>query len=246
MISRADRPVGFSEIAAELNLSRQAVHRIAVQMEGLSLIRRVPGRDGLIIGPGGVEIALGLIHAASHAAPVSLILRDLVGAIGETCNVGVIDRDQVVYIERVECDWPLRLTYHAGSRVPIHASGIGKLLMAHLPARTRRRILSSAPLPKLTDHTVTDPVALETQFKQIRKQGFAANNQENVVGLMGFAVPIRNAKGDVIAGVSVHAPVARMTPAQAQTHLPLFKQAAARLSACFADMTTSEEPAADD
>jgi len=217
------------------------VHRIAGQMEALSLIRRVPGRDGLIVGPGAVDMSLGVIHAASQAAPVSLILRDLVNAIGETCNVGVIDRDQVVYIERVECQWPLRLTYHTGSRVPIHASGIGKLLMAHLPARTRRRILTSAPLPKLTERTLTKPEDLEEQFKLIRRQGFAANDQENVVGLMGFAVPVRNAKGEVVAGVSAHAPVARMTVEQAQGYLPLFRQAAERLSNCFQDMTSASE-----
>lgn len=238
VVTRADRPVGFSEIADALELSRQAVHRIAGQMEALGMVRRVPGREGLTVGPVMAELGLNALQSAAQGGAVRVILKDLVTAVGETCNVGVLDRDEVVYIERVECDWPLRLQYGAGSRVPMHASSIGKLLMAYLPARTRRRILTATPLTAFTPATLTNPDALETQFKVIRRQGYAINEQENVAGLMGLAVPIKDAQGKVVAGVSVHAPVARMATADAIAHVARFQAAAERLSACFQDMIT--------
>ncbi len=236
VVTRAERPMGFSELAAELELSRQAVHRIASQMESLGLVRRVPGREGIVVGPGIVELGLNALQSSARMAEVRVILRDLVSSVGETCNIGVLDRDEVVYVERVECDWPLRLQYGAGSRVPIHASAIGKLLMAHLPARTRRRILSAGPLAQLTPSTLSNPDILETQFKVIRKQGYAVNDQENVIGLMGLAVPILDQESRVAAAVSVQAPVARMDAIKAVSHVPRFQDAARRLSDCFQSM----------
>ena len=197
---------------------------------------------------------MGVVHATSCAvrvfhlscravllrctrtAPMQAILEDLVGEVGETCNVGVLDRDRVVYIARVECDWPLRLQVGVGSRVPIHATAIGKLLLAHLPSRTRRRIIEARPLEQFTDKTLINAEGLESQLATIRRQGYAANDEENMVGMMGFAVPINDPQGRVAAGVALHAPKARMTVAAAEAHLAAFQRAAGRLETFIADL----------
>ena len=70
-------------------------------------------------------------------------LQRLVDDLEETCNIGVLDGAEVIYVERVECDWPLRMQLQPGSRVPAYCTGIGKMLLASLDARTRRRLVEN-------------------------------------------------------------------------------------------------------
>jgi len=228
-----DEPSALSlgDIAARTDLPRQTVHRMVKQLEENALLRRDPGGDSYSVGPRMIELGLQALTASTRAAPVRRVLQNLVMGLGETCNLGVLARDEVVYVERVECDWPLRIQYGVGSRVPLHATGIGKLLLAHLP----RRLLRVLPMTQLTDRTITDPDRLEDELAAIRRRGYAANDQENTPGLIGVAVPIRNPKGRVIAGLAVHAPEARLPMARALEHLALLNEAAAELESFFAE-----------
>lgn len=225
----SDQPKGLAELSATLDLPRQTVHRVVRQLEELDMIRRDFARDHFTVGSRMLTLGLNAIGVAWRMAPMRAVLKDLVASVGETCNIGVLDRDEVVYIDRVECDWPLRLQLRPGSRVPVHATAIGKLLLAHLPSRTRRRLIEAAPLPRLTERTVVDPAALEAELKTIRRNGFATNCSENVSGLIALAVPVHDGGGRVVAGLAIHAPEARMSVAQAEDHLPTMRAVAATL-----------------
>jgi len=227
-------PLSLADIAARTDLPRPSVQRLIKQLEDQALIHRRPGGDGCDVGPRLIDLGTRALAAGARVAPFRRVLENLVARLGETCNLGVLVRDEVVYIERVECDWPLRIQYHVGSRVPLHATGIGKLLLAHLAARERRRLLRVLPLTRLTDNTITDPDRLEEELATIRRQGFAANNGENTPGLMGLAVPIRDGRGRVVAGLAVHAPEARLPMAKAMEHLSALHQAADVLARLFA------------
>jgi len=228
-ILNAERPPSLNDLADATGLPRQTVFRVIKQLEDTQLIARAPDGEKYLVGPNLMALATDALSAYAHTLPVRTILSGLVNEIGETCNLGIFDRDGIVYIERVECAWPLRLQISVGSRVPLHATAIGKLLMAHLPSRTRKRILANVPMPRFTENTLTDPKSLETQFKQIRRQGYACNNEENTLGLIGIAVPVFDAKGRAVAGLSVHAPAARMSVKTAVTHLDRLRGAARRI-----------------
>ena len=227
---REARPVGLSEIAGQLGLPRQSVHRTLQQLEDNGLLLRDATRERYVVGPRMTRLALAALDAAKHTAPTRAILEALVAELGETCNIGVLDGRAVVYIDRVECDWPLRLQLQAGSHVPLHCTSIGKLLLAHLSRAQRRRLLTAAALPRYTANTITDPEALEQQLAQIRQDGYATNDQELNEGVVSLAVPILADNGKPIAGLAVHAPEVRMSLAQGMAHLPKLRETAARLA----------------
>ncbi len=227
-ILRAAKPPSLSDLADATLLPRPTVFRLVKQLEETKLVTRAADGVTYVPGPSLMTLASDALTSFAQTAPVYAILRGLVHDVGESCNVGVLDRDGVVYIERVECDWPLRLQIGIGSRVPLHATAIGKLMMAHMPSRTRKRLFASGERERFTENTITDPKSLEIQFKQIRRQGYASNDQENTIGLIGLAVPIYDTRGKVVAGLSLHAPLARMTVQTAVENLPRFR-AAARL-----------------
>lgn len=231
VIAGDTRPVGLAALAERLDMPKQTVHRVVGQLEDEGYLRREPMRDRYVVGPKLNRLAIDTLSHSFQAAPVHNVLTRLVGRIGESCNVGMLNGPTVVYLDRVECDWPLRLQLAAGSRLPIHATAIGKLLLAFLPPRGRRRILTSGTLPRFTDRTLCDPDMLDEACRRIRQQDYAVNDQEQHVGLVGLAVPMRTGDGRVIAGLALHCPLPRMDLARALTHLDDLRGAAGDIAA---------------
>jgi len=104
-----DQPqaVGLPDVAARVGLPRQTVHRVLQQLEENGLILRNPARDRFSIGPKLTHFALKTLQSANQGAPVRAVLQDLVNDIKETCNIGVLDGLEFVYLERIECELSL-------------------------------------------------------------------------------------------------------------------------------------------
>jgi DNA-binding IclR family transcriptional regulator len=232
VVAARNGPVALAEIAQALDIPRQTAHRLAAQLLETGLLSRDPEKDSYIVGHRAVDLGLAAIRADARSAPVDAILRRLVADVGETCNMGVLDRSQVLYVHRVECDWPLRVQLRAGAHVPLHATALGKLFLAWLPKRTRSRLIEG-PLERFTPNTLTGPDALEAQFRTIRERGYSLNNEENMTGLIGIAVPVFGPDGKPVAGLSVHAPVFRLTLARAQEHFRRLSEAADDLAGYY-------------
>lgn len=237
LVVESRRPVGLVELTERLGLPKPTVHRLVRQLEQQGLLQRVPRRDRYGVGPRLGSLAFNAIRAAVETGPVHAILEALVAQIGETCNIGVLDRTQVVYVDRVECDWPLRLQLRPNSRRPLHCTAIGKLLLAALDDRIRRRLIAALDLHGYTPNTITDPARLEAECHTIRQQRFATNDQEFHLGLIGLAVPVRDETGEVVAGLALHSPLQRMDLAGARKHLAPLREAAERMGAALADTT---------
>ena len=167
-------------------------------------------------------------YAPRHAA-----LTRLVDEVSETCNIGILDADSVLYLDRVESNFPLRAELHPGSKVPIHSTGLGKLFLANLPTRTRKRVMDRLNLEKFTEKTIVDIEALEADCLEIKKRGFSINNEEYHDGIISVAVPIFETPDHVIAGLALHAPAARMTLDAAIALVPTLNSYAEKIAADF-------------
>jgi IclR family transcriptional regulator, acetate operon repressor len=127
----------------------------------------------------------------------------------------------------------LRMMFEAGSRVPVHCTASGKLLLAAAPEDTRERILSTIPLPRHTDNTITDPKEFKREMQRISKRGYSTDDEEYVTGLACVAVPIKGRGGQVFAAIACHAPVARMDLKMLVSKVPRLTEAADRLARTF-------------
>ncbi len=223
------RPLGVVDIADELNVPRQSAHRIVRQLEQLGLLRKDLSRERYTPGPRLRTLAINTLSSAQSTRGTHSILQQLVDEINETCNIGMLDGNEIIYIDRAECDWPLRVQLRPGSHLPIHCTAIGKLLLANLGAEQREQILRTMDMRRFTKNTITDPQMLEAQLEQIAAQGYSINNQEDAVGLIAIAVPIRDPNGAIVAGLGVHAPEPRYSIAKAINDLPRFQAAAERI-----------------
>ena len=230
-VALARRPVSATEINATLKLPKASLHRLCGQLEQEGFLQR--DLDGKRLRPG--RRLKGMVLATLDNSPDHLERRAILEAvsreIGETCNLTVPDGTQMLYVDRVETHWPLRLQFQIGAHVPLHCTASGKLFLSTLPVRRLRRLLDSLPLESRTPNSITDPAALEQALETIRQEQVGTDDEEFVEGMAAVAVPVSNSQGDFVATLATHGPIQRMTLAKARSHLPDLRQAAERLSA---------------
>lgn len=204
-------------------------------LEGAGLVLREPTGKTYGVGHRLARFGLEIMTNNSVRAERRVILRKVVDEIGETCNLGMINGDEIVYIDRVETDWSLKAELKPGSRVPLHCTSSGKLFLSQMPKAKRRRILESLSLKRYTDNTITDMNMLESQLERIAVTKVGLNNEEFQAGVIGVAVPVVDHKGRMIASVALQTPVARLSMSRAMECVPRLQQAAAAMAATFID-----------
>lgn len=247
-VTTAPAPLGVGDLIERLDLPRATVYRLVEWFLNEGYLVREPVRKRLVIGNRLSDLACDALRAALAAAPRRTLLETLARETGETCNIGTIESNRVVYLARVEsAAWPLRLDLTVGSRVPLHATAIGKLFLALSPSRQRHALRAAVGMEPLTPSTITDPSRLDEELQHVRDQGFAIDDQEFLAGVVAIAVPIPNRRGEIRAGLAVQAPEARMTAAEATRYLPLLRETAAQLARSFgaAAADPAAAPAAD-
>jgi DNA-binding IclR family transcriptional regulator len=233
-VVRAGHPVAPSDIAEHLRLPKPTVYRMVENFEAQGFLRRQFASRRIGIGPRLADFGFDVVRASIQHAPRRSILNALVAEVGETCNIGTFEGNEIVYLDRVEAKhWPLRLNFHIGSRVPMYCTAIGKLFLAHLPASQRDKLLSTMELAALTPHTIVDLAALHTELQMIIETGLSVDREEYTIGVVCVAAPIFNKKGEIQAGVAIQAPAARMSIADAERHRVALLQAAKDIGASF-------------
>lgn len=227
LIAAKDQLVSLQGLVEETGLPKPTLHRMLQQLEGAGLLIRQA--DGRHYGTGHRlrRLAENLLLNATHHGARHAVLRHLVDELGESCNVTTLSGNEIVYLDRVETPEPLRFYLRPGSRVPIHCSASGKMILAQMSPSQRRKLLAHAPLKRYTDKTITDLDALEAEFTRIRRDGFALDDEEFLPGLVCVAVLV---PGHANLCVAVQAPVMRLTPDKALQTLPALQRAAEAIS----------------
>lgn len=232
----ANRALSLTELSEAVGRPKQTVHRTARQLEEHGFLYREPTRERYAIGPKLFRVSKDVLGWYTRYAPRSVLLTKLVEEVSETCNIGILDGDRVLYLDRVESNFPLRAELHPGSRVPIHCTGLGKLLLAHLPARTQKRVIERLDLDRYTDQTITTSKGLLDDCAATLERGYSLNNQEYHDGIISVSVPICASDSEqVVAGLALHAPAARLNIDAAIELVPTLKTYAVKLADDFAD-----------
>ncbi|MEO0362664.1 MAG: IclR family transcriptional regulator [Pseudomonadota bacterium] len=233
-VAKAGEPVTPAEANAALGLPKPTIHRLLQTLEAEGFVER--HLDGRSFGPGRRlwRLSANVLSSSNLRTARMAILRRLADEVGETCNIAAPGAEGMVYLDRVETKWPLRIQLPIGSTVPFHCTASGKMRLAALSATQLDRILSAGPLERRTDSTIVDPAALRRELRAVRKAGYATDAEEFMEGMAAIAAPIRDAAGRFVATVSIHAPVQRQPVEKLKACLPVLSAAAEKLSALLA------------
>lgn len=212
LFSERGTDLGVAQVAKELGLTLSTAHRIirALLSEGYLMQneegeRYYLGRSALLLGQAAQRnFGLDVIRP---------VLQRLSDATGESVNLGVLDGDAAVIIQRVESPQPLRFSQSVGTRVILHASSMGKALLAFNPD-LEQRIIQGKNLPKITPTTITTAAGLRAELAQIREQGWSKDDEESIPGVRCAGAPIVDSSGYAWSAIAVQAPAMRVPDAR--------------------------------
>lgn len=229
-VARAGVPVTPTDVNARLGLPKPTIHRLFATLEEEGFLQR--DIDGRTYSAGRrLRVMSGGILASLRIRTARLaILTNLSRKVGETCNIALPDRDAMVYLERVETEWPLRIQLPIGTRVPFYCTASGKMYLASLPDNHLRRYAGAIEFHAYTGNSITSAKALLAEVETIRSQGFSLDREEFMDGMVAIAVPIAGPSGGLLSTLSFHAPAQRISIDKALGHLPDMKAASAQLA----------------
>ncbi|TMK24610.1 MAG: IclR family transcriptional regulator [Actinobacteria bacterium] len=241
------RPVlGIADIADELGMSRSTTHRYVITLVALGYLEQGASRKyrlGLRVTNLGMS-ALNSTGLREHAHPY---LEELRQRTSYTTSLAVLDGTEIVYVDRARSfrrgQGSVDLDLHPGSRLPAHATAMGKILLAHLPEPEQRELLGNLKLSKHGPNTITSKKALREELDEVREEGFAVNDEELAPDLYSIAAPVRNEARDVVAAINVAAPSSMISLEEMVDALtPHLLSTADRISARLGYRRADEQP----
>ena len=206
----------LSELASALDESPATLYRVLTTFALHGIVEMDEANQTWHIGPEAYQIGSNFLRRTSLIDVSRPIMRRLMEETGETANLGIEKDGAVLFVSQVETNAPIRAFFAPGTLSAMHASGIGKALLAHLDEKRLKRF-AALGLEVFTAHTLATPENLAADMITTRARGYALDDQEKNLGMRCIAAPIHNAHGEVIAGVSVSGPTTRVSTDQIET-----------------------------
>lgn len=202
--------MSLTELSEAAGLPPSTTHRLLTTLESERFVRPDPQGGLWRIGVAAFYVGAAFARSRDRLSLARPYLRRLMEMTGETSNLFVESDGEAICIGQIESRHAMRAITGVGGRVLMHTSGAGKALLAFMEAPRRQRVLSSMPLARITERTITSRAELERVLDEVRAVGFATDDEEHALGLRCVAAPIFNEFGDAVAAISISGPSARI------------------------------------
>jgi DNA-binding IclR family transcriptional regulator len=193
--------LSFTEIHTRLNLPKSSTHHLVAGLIDLGMLRQQDD-GGFVLGLRLFEIAATATGQRRIDREAKPILSALAVSETLTCHLGVLEGHQAVYLARVESEQEIKINTWVGRRLSLNRSALGKVLLAWLPTADITALMSHIDWEPKTPKTIVDAASLLAELEQVRKQGWAFDDEEDAVNIRCIAAPVRDGQGKVIAAIS--------------------------------------------
>jgi len=214
VLGKNPQGISVKEVSAQVSLPKGTTHRLLSSLAYFGYVQHNAKTRHYSLGFKLVELGNLLLSQLDLRTEAKPFLTDLSKMTQETVHLVVLDKNEVLYIDKVESNdntSSLRMASRVGSRTPAHSCAVGKVLIAHLSEGELEEFIKGTGLPKMTENTITDPIQLKENLKLVRSQGYVVDDEENEKGIRCVAAPIRNEIGIVVAATSISGPAIRIT-----------------------------------
>lgn len=219
IVSRNSQGVTIRDLASTLNLPKGTVHRLLSSLAFFGYIRQDTRTKNYFLGLKLLELGNLIVDQLDLRKVSEPLLVNLVERTRETAHMVILDRNEVVYIDKIETEphtGGLKMASRVGSRNLAHSCAVGKVLLSYLTENELDRVIAEKGLPGRTANTITEPLELKEHLKVVKSQGYAIDEEENEKGIRCVAAPIFDGKGKAVAAISVSGPAFRVTRKLAQ------------------------------
>jgi DNA-binding IclR family transcriptional regulator len=197
------RSLTLTEIAERAELALPTAHRLVGELAAWGALRRM-SHGRYVIGRRLWDLGLLAPVQTDLRDVASPFLQDLYGATLATVHLAVRDGALALYLDRVSGHASVPVVSKVGSRLPLHSTGVGKVLLAHAPATVRQEILAT-PLQRFTPYTIIQPNRLAGQLQRVPQDGYATTTEEMTLGACSIAIPVSVA-GHTVASLGIVVP----------------------------------------
>lgn len=202
--------MSLTEIAEAGGQSPATVYRILTTLRKHAMVDFEETSQLWHVGTGAFRIGSNFLRRTRLLEQSRLVMERLMIETGETANLAIIDHGEVIFVSQVETHEPIRAFFRPGTRGPIHASGIGKAILAYQSPEQFRLVSGDGRFEAYTGNTITAEAALVRELNKIRKRGWAVDDEERTPGMRCIAAPVFNQFGEAVAGISISGPSVRM------------------------------------
>jgi DNA-binding IclR family transcriptional regulator len=219
----------LGQLSRETGLHKSTARRILVSLVAAGLVRQAPPDDHYRLGAALPHLGdVARLHLFDGNLAHS-ILRALRDQTNETVHLGVLDRFELVYVDKIESLQSLQVASRIGARAPLYCTGLGKAYLAHMPERWVAEYLAAVELVAKTPNTITDSAALLAELARTRRRGWSLDDVENEADVRCVGAPVLDSSGTVVAAVSVTAPASRLAVDKVPQAAALLLKAATQL-----------------
>lgn len=229
-LAQAGVPLTLGELSSRTGMPRATVHGLLAAMRPSAVVEQSPAdgryRLGIRLFEYGCAVSRGWNILEAAAGPMGWVAEET----GETVSLAALDRGDVLILDRADAHSNFRVVSEKGSRLPIHCTSQGKLLLAYQPPAQQRQLLRQCDFTPYTPHSHTDAAALEAELAEIRRQGYAIENGELRIGLRSVAAPVFGMDGSVTHAICVVGMFRRINSPELEQAAELLLEAARRIS----------------
>lgn len=200
----------LTELARQLDQSPATVYRVLSTLEAREFTELDPPTQSWHIGPLAFRFGSAFLRRSGIIERSRPVMRSLMLDTGETSNLGIERKGEVMFVSQVETNESIRAFFPPGTSSPMHASGIGKALLSCYTPDQIKAYIRGAGLQPFTDRTIASAEQLESELMTIRARGWALDDEERTEGMRCIAAPIRNMYGEAVAGISISGPANRL------------------------------------
>jgi IclR family transcriptional regulator, pca regulon regulatory protein len=208
VFSRENPRLTLSDVARLTGVTRATARRILLTLQHLGYVRA----DGRLFSltPRVLSLGFGYLSSLNLWDIAQPFMEELVEQTHESCSAATLDLPDIVYVARVPTRRIMTISLGIGSRLPAHATSMGRVLLADLPDDELDAYLATGPFTAHTELTTVDPDELRTAVRRVREQGWSLVDQELEMGLRSISAPIRGADGRAVAALNIAAAAPRV------------------------------------
>lgn len=225
-VAAFERPVRFNDILEQSPYPKGTLYRLMQTLVSEGMLVFDPDRQTYAMGVRLVRLA----HAAWKQSSLAPIARPHINAlsrdVGETVHLAQLDNAQVLYVDKRNSKDPVEMYSSAGKVGPAYCTGVGKVMLAHLPAEEVNRLIPLQLFHRFTDTTLTTEAALRAELAEITAHGYGFDREEHEPGIICVALPILTVQGRVLGALSVTSTIGRTNLAALETLVPRIKETA--------------------
>ncbi len=236
------REATLTELARDADLSPSTALRLLETLRARRFVVQDSQSGIYVVGIRAFSVGAAAVRSGRLDRIALHAMRKLSQDTGETISLGIRETSHVVYVEQIEGSAAMRSSWRLGTRLPLHATAAGKVLLAWMWEAAIDGLLGPAPYARRTDHTLVERLALLDALAQVRRQGHARDDEECEVDLRCIAVPIRDRRGDVVAALSLSSSAQRLTDAGLPLMIRSLSEAASDISTRLGWQQTPAQP----